>query len=402
MTVETLQVPVYRPFAVQVARLQRLSPSFLRVTFTGADLDECAPNGWDQRIKVLLPIDGRGHGDCPTGADWYGEWRALPEERRNPIRTYTVRASRPDLREMDVDFVLHGATGPASAWAERAAVGDEVALSRPNARFPGPTGGFEWHPPADASCLLVAGDETAVPAICAIVESLPAGQPARVLLEVPDGRRRPPPGAPRPGSRSPGCRGGPPTRPCPRPAASCSPPPSSRAVQDLTAAAHPGTRGGPGRRRRRRRDPVGGAGGGRSPTASGPVRLARRRGRDGQGPAPPPGAGGRARPERRSRSWATGGTGRPATDRPLRLTPCHRAVSHGAVTGARRRPGDRRPQRHRDGRVLRARRDPDRPRRRRGGPRPAAQRPRGGRRRPTARRHGREEITSPVAPPPAD
>ena len=185
MTVETLQVPVYRPFAVAVSRVQRLGPSFLRVTFAGPDLAECASNGWDQRIKVLLPLPERGLADCPSGADWYGEWRALPEERRNPIRTYTVRDWRPEVREMDVDFVLHGSTGPASAWAERAAVGDEVALIAPNAHFPGPTGGFEWHPPADASCLLIAGDETAVPAICAIVESLPAGRPAHVLLEVP-------------------------------------------------------------------------------------------------------------------------------------------------------------------------------------------------------------------------
>lgn len=185
MTVETLQVPTYRPFAVRVARVQRLSPSFLRITFTGDELAECAPNGWDQRIKVLLPIPGRGMADCPAGADWYGEWRALPEERRNPIRTYTVRDWRPGLREMDVDFVLHGATGPASAWAERVALGDEVALIAPNARFPGPTGGYEWHPPADASCLLVAGDETAVPAVCAIVESLPVGRRARIMLEVP-------------------------------------------------------------------------------------------------------------------------------------------------------------------------------------------------------------------------
>lgn len=78
-----------------------------------------------------------------------------------------------------------GLTGPASAWAEQATTGDEVVLVGPNARFPGPTGGYEWHPPADASCLLVAGDETAVPAVCAIVESLPAGPQARVLLEVP-------------------------------------------------------------------------------------------------------------------------------------------------------------------------------------------------------------------------
>jgi NADPH-dependent ferric siderophore reductase len=185
MTVEAPQIPAYRTFVVRVSQLRRLSPSFLRVTFTGADLVDCAPNGWDQRIKLLLPLPGRGIADCPTGPDWYADWRALPDEGRNPLRTYTVRAARPEARELDVDVVLHGATGPASAWAERAVVGDELAIVAPSARFPGPTGGFEWHPPADASCLLVAGDETAVPAICAIVESLPGGVPARVLLEVP-------------------------------------------------------------------------------------------------------------------------------------------------------------------------------------------------------------------------
>jgi NADPH-dependent ferric siderophore reductase len=185
MTVEALQIPVYRPFPVQVTRLERLSPSFLRVTFTGPDMADFASNGFDQRIKVMLPLPGRGIDDCPTDPDWYGAWRGLPVERQMPLRTYTIRALRPELGEVDVDFVLHGATGPASAWAETAAVGDEIVLIGPNARFPGPTGGFEWHPPVDASGLLVAGDETAVPAICAIVETLPAGQQARVLLEVP-------------------------------------------------------------------------------------------------------------------------------------------------------------------------------------------------------------------------
>ncbi|SFF79038.1 siderophore-interacting protein [Blastococcus tunisiensis] len=185
MTVEAVQVPVYRPFAVQVSRLQRLSPSFLRVTFTGPDMADFSSNGLDQRIKVILPLPGRSVVDFPADPDWYGAWRALPVEEQMPIRTYTIRALRPELGEVDVDFVLHGATGPASAWAETAAPGDEVVLIGPNARFPGPTGGFEWHPPADASCLLLAGDETAVPAICAIVETLPAGRRARVLLEVP-------------------------------------------------------------------------------------------------------------------------------------------------------------------------------------------------------------------------
>src|ERR671921_1889646 len=139
----------------------------------------------DQRIKVVLPLPGQAVVDFPSDPDWYGAWRALPVERRMPIRTYTIRALRGEHGEVDVDFVLHGATGPASAWAETAVVGDEIVLVAPNARFPGPTGGFEWHPPADASCLLLAGDETAVPAICAIVESLPAGCDARVLLEIP-------------------------------------------------------------------------------------------------------------------------------------------------------------------------------------------------------------------------
>ena len=186
MTLAAPAVPAYRPFGAEVVGLRRLGPSFLRVTFRGPAFEELAPNGWDQRIKVLLPLPGRGLQDCPVGDDWYAEWRALPEARRNPMRTYTVRAARPDLREIDVDFVLHGPTGPASAWAERAGAGDEVVLIGPNRRFPGPTGGFEWQPPAAATRLLLAGDETAVPAISSIVESLPPRRPARVLLEVPE------------------------------------------------------------------------------------------------------------------------------------------------------------------------------------------------------------------------
>jgi NADPH-dependent ferric siderophore reductase len=178
-------VPAYRPFTVRVARVQQVSPSFRRITFAGADLDEFASNGLDQRIKVLLPLPVTGLADCPMGEDWYADWRALPEHRRNPMRTYTVRAARPLEHEVDIDFVLHGPAGPASAWAEQAEAGDEVVLVGPNARFPGPTGGFEFRPPAGARALLLAGDETAVPAISAIAESLPDGTAARVLLEVP-------------------------------------------------------------------------------------------------------------------------------------------------------------------------------------------------------------------------
>ena len=77
----------------------------------------------------------------------------LPDTRRS--RTAAPRAATPTTTTR---------TGPASEWAERADAGDEIVLIGPNARFPGPTGGLEWRPPPDARALLIAGDETAVPA----------------------------------------------------------------------------------------------------------------------------------------------------------------------------------------------------------------------------------------------
>jgi NADPH-dependent ferric siderophore reductase len=182
---DTAAIPAYRPFSVQVVAARRLSPGFVRLTFSGADLDEFASNGFDQRIKVVLPLAGRGLRDFPHTPDWYSAWRQLPADRRNPVRTYTVRAARPLERQVDVDFVVHDGAGPAGAWAEAARPGDDAVLVGPNAGFPGPTGGFEWRPPAGATELLLAGDETAVPAIAAILEALPAGTRAHALLEVP-------------------------------------------------------------------------------------------------------------------------------------------------------------------------------------------------------------------------
>ncbi|WP_426594004.1 siderophore-interacting protein [Cellulomonas sp. McL0617] len=98
-------------FAVRVARTTYLSPSVLRVTFTGGDVDEFADNGFDQRIKFFLPRAGVSYdellevGRCE---DWFGAYRALPDARRHPMRTYTARGVRPGVRELDVDVVLHG------------------------------------------------------------------------------------------------------------------------------------------------------------------------------------------------------------------------------------------------------------------------------------------------------
>ncbi|MBQ1037324.1 siderophore-interacting protein [Micromonospora sp. C81] len=180
----TLPIAPWRVFTVTVSAVRRLSPSFLRVTFTGVDLDRFADNGYDQRIKLALPLPDQRGVDFPEGADWYAQWRALPEHRRNPIRTYTVRAVRPHLAEVDVDLVLHGDGGPATRWARRVGAGDQVAIVGPDSGYDGNHGGVEFRP-SDGSCLLLAGDETAVPAIGSICERLPLDTRGMVLLEVP-------------------------------------------------------------------------------------------------------------------------------------------------------------------------------------------------------------------------
>lgn len=184
--------PAYRPYPVTVARVRRLSPHYARVTFTGEDLRWFGTDGLDQRVKIVFP---RADGFlCDVGADdpeilaagtWYARWRELPEDERCPFRTYTVRHVRPEAREVDIDMVLHADGGPAARWAATAAVGDRVVLVGPDARSRESRVGIDWAP-GGATELLLAGDETAAPAICSILESLPRGRRAHAFIEVPD------------------------------------------------------------------------------------------------------------------------------------------------------------------------------------------------------------------------
>jgi NADPH-dependent ferric siderophore reductase len=222
-------VPVLA-FEVEVARVRQLSPSFRRITFTGAGLHRFGVAGptLDLRIKVMIPaLDDAGRalplpafagaaagGAVELGGGWYQQWLAMDPARRGAMRTYTVRAFRSGPRpELDVDFVLHiddaGIGGPASAWAARAAAGDRVAVIGPNAAAancptagvgregpaaaakptlrerPNPYGGIEWRPGL-ATHVLLAGDETALPAIAAVLGQLPPEMTGKAVIEVPD------------------------------------------------------------------------------------------------------------------------------------------------------------------------------------------------------------------------
>jgi NADPH-dependent ferric siderophore reductase len=151
-------------FAVTVKRLERLTPRMVRVTFTGPELTDFAWNGPAAHIKLIFATEAAQ--------------AALPgtDSPRPATRTYTPRRFDRDARELDVDFVIHG-EGPASAWASQVAVGQTLLIAGPGRNYAVDTGA-DWH--------LLAGDDTAIPAISTILEALPPDAAATVFLEVVD------------------------------------------------------------------------------------------------------------------------------------------------------------------------------------------------------------------------
>ncbi|MFF5366438.1 siderophore-interacting protein [Streptomyces sp. NPDC013187] len=181
----------FRFFSLQVLRTRRLGPSLVRVTFGGPDLHAFHSDGRDQSLSLFLPHPGQPEPVVPLelGDGWWQGWRELPDDVRAVMRSYTLRDLRRDPDEIDIDFALHGIgpdasvqAGPASRWAARACAGDRVLLLGPAIAD---NRAIRFRPPEDTDLVVVWGDETAVPAASAIVESLPAGTRARVWLEVP-------------------------------------------------------------------------------------------------------------------------------------------------------------------------------------------------------------------------
>lgn len=177
----------YRLFDVALKQRTVLSPSLTRMVFAAPDVANMKTGGPDQRIKVFFPLPGQDAPQVPQGEDWYARYRALPEGERPPMRTYTIRALRPETGEVDIDFVLHGETGPASRWATHARVGDRIGLLAPDAQVADSSQGFEWKPPADVQRVLLVADDTALPAVASILEDLarwPHPPQVQAFLEV--------------------------------------------------------------------------------------------------------------------------------------------------------------------------------------------------------------------------
>jgi NADPH-dependent ferric siderophore reductase len=172
--------PVFPFYAVTVTAAAWVTPRMRRVTVGGSGMDRFQSTAADQYVKLFFPLPGQGPPQIPPVVDdvpsWHRAYLAMPDDRRPPMRTYTIRRHHPDRNEVDIDFALDGIHGPGSRWAASAAPGDPLGMLGPAA----------IEKPADGDWRLLIGDATALPAIGAIAEQLSSGTKAIVFVEVAD------------------------------------------------------------------------------------------------------------------------------------------------------------------------------------------------------------------------
>jgi len=161
--------PAFRQ--VEVRRVEPVSPRLVRVTLGGAELAGFTVEQPAASVRVLLPSSGAGELVAPS---WNGNEFLLPDGRRPTIRTFTPWRVDPEAPELDVGIVVHGG-GVASDWAVSAEPGQPAAISGP---------GRGYTVDRDAPAYLVAGDETAIPAITQVLDAVPGETPVQVRIEV--------------------------------------------------------------------------------------------------------------------------------------------------------------------------------------------------------------------------
>ena len=136
-----------------VRHVEALTPHFRRITFTDDSLGDFVSASFDDHIKVFVD-DAR--------------------------RDYTPRSFDNAARELVLEFALHG-DGPVAEWAGNAVPGDALDIGGPKGSLIVPLD-YDWH--------LLAGDETAFPAVARRLEELPAGARAIVILQAADAADR--------------------------------------------------------------------------------------------------------------------------------------------------------------------------------------------------------------------
>jgi NADPH-dependent ferric siderophore reductase len=163
-----------------VTRTEAVTPSIRRVWFESEDLSAFEGSEFtDRYVKLVFPKPGVTY---PEPLDVKALRGQLPAEDLPVVRTYTALFPDVAAGTVAIDFVVHGDEGVAGPWARDAQPGDRLLVNGPGGAYaPDPTA--DWH--------LLAGDESAVPAITAALAALPAGAVAHVLVLVDDAAHEP-------------------------------------------------------------------------------------------------------------------------------------------------------------------------------------------------------------------
>lgn len=158
---------------VQLKNREYISPHYIRLTLTGEDIVPFSQCTVGANNKIFIPPSGVNDVFFPPKE---GEVE-IPAEQLAIRRTYTHAGISLEKKEMYIDFVAHGLSGPASRFAMEAPLGAKLGVAmkiKPS----------ELAPPADFYCLV--GDATAIPVIRATLASLPQQAKGTVFIEVSD------------------------------------------------------------------------------------------------------------------------------------------------------------------------------------------------------------------------
>lgn len=156
--------PVPRTLIVKSAH--HITPNMIRVTFKNPEIAEIPAGCEGANCKLFLP---------ETAQSKEAFQAQLADGPRPVVRTYTVRHIRPEMAEMDIDFVDHGDGGPASSWARNAKAGSFCGFAGP-----GPVKVSSF----DADWYLLAADLSALPVVAATLEAMPRDARGVAFFEV--------------------------------------------------------------------------------------------------------------------------------------------------------------------------------------------------------------------------
>ncbi|NLS10643.1 siderophore-interacting protein [Nesterenkonia sp. MY13] len=158
-----------------VVETHRITPHMVRVILGGEQFDDIEfKTDTDQYIKLLFADPDLG---LQRPYDLEALREQLPAEQMPVTRTYTIRYIDWKKKQIWVDFVVHGDEGIAGPWAANAQPGDLLS-------FFGPGSGYS--PREEADFHLIAGDESALPAIAAGLEGMSPTAKGIALVEVRD------------------------------------------------------------------------------------------------------------------------------------------------------------------------------------------------------------------------